>query len=217
MRPTVLLAVLALAACADPAPPSAPPEGWVEAGDDRWFVPGADTTTAFRDLTTIEAMGVERDESEFVRWVQERMTDIYRTNPEVVDSVFAAEFLDDVRAGVPADGDYGAGADALVNRIKRDIYQRYNSTRYAPPEEPLVIPAELQDATGRIAVQVYVDTDNQPVAIKLVEGTGTALDQMFMRRALSSTFTDAWVRPTAGRSAGVKIMSWAHVSNTYAG
>jgi len=38
---------------------------------------------------------------------------------------------------------------------------------------------------------------------------------MFMRRALASTYTDGWVRPKAGRSAGVNIPTWAHVSNNY--
>ena len=219
MRPALALAALGfvLAACSEPGPPATPPEGWSEADPTRWYVPGTDTSAAFRDLTTIEAMGVARDESEFIRWVQEQMTDIYRTDPETVDSVFAAEFLDDVRAGVPAGGDYAAEADGLVNRIKTDIYQRYNAALYDPPDEPLVVPDTLQNASGRIAVQVYVNADNQAVAIKLNEGTGTALDQVFMRRVLSSTFTDAWVRPSAGQVGGVKIPSWVHVSNDFTG
>ena len=216
MRPLLALAAVALlSACAEPGPPATPPDGWVEASPTRWYVPGTDTTAAFRDLSTLEAMGVARDETEFVRWVQEKMTDLYRTGPETVDSVFAADYLDEVRAGVPSGDDYGEEADALVNRIKTDIFQRYNASRYAPQEEPLVIPDSLADVSGRIDVQVYVDTDNQPVAIRLVEGTGTALDQMFMRRALGATFTDAWVRETAGRSAGTEIPSWVHISSDF--
>ena len=216
MRP--LLAALALvifAGCAEPGPPATPPEGWVEASPTRWYVPGTDTTAAFRDLSTLEAMGVARDESEFVRWVQEKMTDIYRTDPETVDSVFAAEFLDDVREGVPAGEGYGEAADALVNRIKTDVFQRYNGSRYQPPAEGLAVPDSLAGASGRVAVQVYVDPANEPVAIRLVEGTGTALDQVFMRRVLGGTFTDAWVRPTAGRSAGVEIYNWVHVESDF--
>lgn len=219
MRPLLVLAVLglALSACQEPGPPSTPPEGWVASDPGRWYVPGTDTSAAFRDLSTLEAMGVARDETEFVRWVQEKMTDIYRTDPETVDSVFAAEFLDEIRAGIPAGDDYGPQADALVNRIKTDFFQRYNASRYDAPDEPLVIPDSLTDVSGRIAVQVYVDVDNQPTAIRLVEGTGTVLDQVFMRRVLSSTFTDAWVRPSAGRVAGVEIPSWVHVSNDFLG
>jgi hypothetical protein len=216
MRPLLFLAAVALlSACAEPGPPATPPEGWVEADPTRWYLPGTDTTLAFRDLTTLEAMGVVRDETEFVRWVQEKMTDIYRTDPETVDSVFAAEYLPEVRAGVPPGEGYDAAATALVQRIKRDFFQRYNASRYEQPAEPLVIPDSLADVSGRIEVQVYVDTANQPVAIRLVEGTGTALDQMFMRRALGSTFTDAWVRETAGRSAGTEIPNWVHISSDF--
>ncbi len=38
-----------------------------------------------------------------------------------------------------------------------------------------------------------------------------------MRRVLGSTFTDAWVRPTAGRSAGVEIPNWVHVATDFGG
>ena len=217
MRPLLVLVALGLAACQEARPPSAAPEGWVAADPGRWYVPGTDTSAAFRDLSTLEAMGVARDESEFIRWAQEKMTDLYRTDPETVDSVFAAEYLDEVRAGVPPGDDYAARAQALVDGIKYDFYERYNASRYDPPDEPLVLPEDLADVGGRIAVQVYVDRDNQPTAIRLVEGTGTELDQVFMRRVLGSTFTDAWVRPTAGRVAGVEIPSWVHVSNNFAG
>ena len=212
-----VFAVLTLAACAsEPGPPATPPEGWTTAGDTRWFVPGTDTTAAFRDMSTIEAMGVTREGTEYLRWVQEKMTDIYRTSPEVVDSVFAAEYLAEVQQGVPAGEGYEEAATALVQRIKRDIFQRYNATRYQPPAEPMVVPDSLMDASGRIAVQVYVTADNEPVAVKLLEGTGTTLDQLFMRRAIDSEYTDAWVRETAGRSAGKKIPNWAFVSSEFA-
>ena len=79
------------------------------------------------------------------------------------------------------------------------------------------MPDELSDASGRISVQVYVNEANEPTAVMLTEGTGTALDQMFMRRAVESTFTDAWVRPRAGRVAGVEIPSWVHISSDFAG
>ncbi len=216
-RLLLLTAVAALAACSEAGPPATPPEGWVAETPTRWYVPGTDTTAAFRDLSTLDAMGVARDESEFVRWVQEKMTDIYRTDPETVDSVFAAEFLDDVQAGVADGTDYGTEAEALVNRIKTDFFQRYNASRYQPQAEPLVLPDSLANTRGRIEVQVYVDTDNQPVAVRLVEGTGTSLDQVFMRRAVGSTFTDAWVRPKAGSSAGVEIPNWVHVSSDFGG
>ena len=217
MRPLLALAVgsVVLAACAEPGPPAGPPEGWVAESPTRWYAPSADTSAAFRDLSTLEAMGVARDDSELVRWTQEKMTDLYRTDPERVDSVFAADYLAEVRAGVPDGAGYQEAADAMVNRIKTDFFQRYNPAQYQPPAEPFAIPDSLQGADGVITTQVYVDADNQPTAVMLIEGTGTALDQMMMRRAVESTFTDAWVRETAGRSAGVPIPSWVRISSNY--
>lgn len=216
MRPAVLvaLAAVALAACSESRPPSEPHEGWVADGD-RWWVPGTDTSAAFRDLSTIEAMGVARDESEWVRWFQEQMTDIYRTSPEVVDSVFEAEFLPAIRQGVPVSDDYARVAEGLVDSVKTQFFQRYNSARYQPPAEPLAIPSDLSDQSGQVVVQVYVNAEKEPVAVEVVEGTGTELDQIAMRRAIDSGFTDAWVRETAGRSAGKPIPNWVRVTSTF--
>lgn len=209
-----LAAGVPLSGCADPAPPSTPPEGWTADGD-RWWVPGTDTSAAFRDLSTIEAMGVARDGSEFVRWTQEKMTDLYRTNPEVVDSVFGAEFLETIQAGVPSSDDYGTEAEGLVKRVKTEFFQRYNSAQPVPRADPFPVPSDLADASGRVVVQVYLSPEKEPLAVELVEGTGTALDQISMRRAIESEYTDAWVRETAGRSAGTNVENWARVVNTF--
>lgn len=219
MRSAALLALaaLALAACSDSRPPSEPPEGWVTEGDDQWWVPGTDTSAAFRDLSTLETMGVAREDDEFVRWFQEQMTDLYRTSPEVVDSVFEAEFLPRIQEGVPAGDDYATAASGLVNEVKRDFFQRYNAARYSPPAEPQAIPADLADVGGQVTVQVYVNENKEPVAVELLEGTGTELDQIAMRRALESTFTDAWVRESAGRTAGVNIPNWVRITSSYGG
>ena len=211
----LLLSAAFLTACADSGPSAEPPEGWVAASPTRWYVPGTDTSAAFRDMSTLETMGVVREGSDLVRFAQETLTDIYRTNPEIVDSVFAAEFLPQVEADLPNDENYTQAATGLVNGIKTAFYQRYNHALYQAPEEPLAIPDSLLGASGVITTQVYVDRDNQPVAALLVEGTGTALDQMMMRRAISGTFTDAWVRPTGGKSAGVKIPTWVRISSNY--
>jgi hypothetical protein len=217
MRFVCLFAVLVLAACAEPGPPAAPPEGWVAEGD-RWYVPGTDTEAAFRDLESVEAMGVLReDEPEFVQWFQTKMDELYRTNPEVVDSVFGAEFLPAVREGIPAGDDYETAAQGLVRRVQTDFYQRYNPAQYSPPAEPVVIPDSLADVDGQVVLQVYVNRDKEPVAVKVVEGTGTALDQIAMRRAIDSAFTDAWVRETAGQSAGVNVPNWVRVTSTFGG
>lgn len=215
LLPVLVLAPLLVAACTDPGPAAEPPEGWIAESPTRWYQPGADTAAAFRDLSTLEAMGVERDDTEFVRWAQEKMTDLYRTQPEIVDSILVADYLDEMRQGIPDGPDYADQADAFVRRLKTEYYQRFNPARYQPAGE-LAVPQDLADADGTITTQVYVDADNQPTAVWLLEGTGTQLDQIMMRRAIEGTYTDAWVRPTAGQSAGVKIPSWVRITNTYA-
>ncbi len=38
---------------------------------------------------------------------------------------------------------------------------------------------------------------------------------MMMRRALDGTYSDAWVRKTAGQSQGVNVVNWARISSNY--
>lgn len=212
LLPLLIAAAALLAACSEPAgPPADPPEGWVAESPTRWYAPGADTSAAFRDLSTIEAMGVARDDSEFVRWAQETMTDFYRTNPEVVDSVFGADYLAEIQSSAAVEND---AAKTMVDRIKTEFYQRYNPSQYRP-EATFAIPADLANADGIITTQVYLAPDKQPLAVMLLEGTGTALDQMMMRRALDGTYTDAWVRETAGQSQGVNVPNWVRISSNY--
>ena len=213
LLPALLAGAALLAACSDtdPAASAEPPEGWVAENPTRWYAPGVDTAAAFRDLSTLEAMGVGSDDSEFVRWTQERMTDFYRTHPEIVDSVFAADYLAEVEASAAASND---DANALVDRIKTEFYQRYTPTQYRPSAD-FAIPATLADADGIITVQVYLGADKEPLAVMLLEGTGTELDQMMMRRALDGTYSDAWVRKTAGQSQGVNVVNWVRISSNY--
>ena len=214
MRPAALLAValVTLSACGESGPPTTPPEGWVADGD-RWYVPGTDTSAAFRDLSTIEAMGVARDDSEYTRWFQERLTQIYRSNPEVADSVFEAQFLPTLREGVPSGEAYGPAAEARVAEVSREFFQRFNGARFdARTAPPLAIPADLQDVSGQVTVQVYVGADKEPRAVTLVEGTGTPMDDVLLRRAADADYTDGWVRPTAGQSGGVNIPTWVYIT-----
>ena len=215
LAPAALLAALALAACAEPGPPATPPEGWTAEGD-RWYLPGTDTDAAFRDLSSVGAMGVVReDEPEFVQWFQRQMEELYRTNPEVVDSVFGAEFLPSVRDGIPAGDDYATASTGLVRRVQGEFYQRYNPAQFTAPAETAALPDSLAGASGEVVVQVYVNEAKEPVAVRLLEGTGTGLDAIAMRRAVEGTFTDAWVRRTAGQSAGTNVPNWVRVTTRF--
>jgi hypothetical protein len=208
-----LALVLSLSAC-EAALDTDPPAGWTSEGD-RWWIPGVDTALVFRDLSTLDAMGIERRSPEVVGWAQGQLDVLYRTNPEVVDSVFAAEFMDDVQAEIPAGSDYAEGARQAVEGIKRAFYQRYNHAIPSRENPPLTLPAELSDVSGTVRVQVYVDRDEQPLAVELLEGTGTAVDEIMMRRAATLDYTPAWVRTRAGQSAGVTIPTWVLINQSF--
>lgn len=210
----VLAVLLLLAACGGEAAPIGPPEGWTASGD-RWWAPGADTSAAFRDLTSFETMGVEPAPDAYDRWIQEQLLPIYRSNPEVADSVFTAGFAPELS---PPDGttDFQAAAATAANDVKRDFYQRFNGSRKVPGAG-IVVPDSLAGVSGEVVLQVYVAPDKQPLAVELLAGTGTALDRMAMREAALSEYTDGWVRPTRGQSAGVTIPTWVRVTQRFGG
>lgn len=214
LRPAalVLCAAAVLVGCESSAPVG-PPEGWTGTAT-RWWVPGTDTTAAFRDLETFDAMGVERAPDAFDGWVQEQLLVLYRTNPEVVDSVFTAGVAPTLSppSGAP---DVQAAAATLANDVKRDFYQRYNNAQIAPGAPGLAVPDSLAGVRSETVVQVYVDRDQQPVAVELLQGTGTSLDALAMQHAATTEYTAAWVRPTAGPSAGVRIPTWVRVTQTF--
>jgi hypothetical protein len=209
-----LVLTLVVSACTPPAE-TGPPEGW-QADGARWWRVGADTATAFRDLSSLEAMGVVNTESEFLTWAQSKMTDLYRTNPEVVDSIFTADVLPALRTDVPEGPGYQDAALRIINDAKRDFYQRYNHALRDRSSPPLAIPDSLRSLRGTVELKVYVTADNQPVAIERLQGTGTVLDDLAMRNAALATYTDAWVIPAPGKG-GVKIPTWVYVTQSFGG
>lgn len=220
----VLVFAAVLTACAS-GPDVGPPATWETDGAGRYWAPGTDTETAFRDLSTLDAMGIATETSEFQRWSQEALIQLYRSNPEVVDSVFQADFAESLEAGAAASGN--ADTDRLLNEVKRDFYQRYNNSRKAP-SEGLVMPDSLALVSGQVVMDVYVVQDDAlaeagdeypfvPLAVHVVEGTGTGLDLVAAGDAATARYTSAWVRTGPGNSAGVAIPNWVRITRTFGG
>lgn len=216
--PRLLLAAalsLALAACAT-APETGPPEGW-QADGPRWFRAGVDTSGMFRDLSTLEAMGVEPAPTELAQWAQNELISLYRTNPEVFDSVFQAVALPILRENIPAGADYEANARQAVERAKNDFRAVYRQSILNPnTQPPLVYPDSLRQrgVGGRAVLQVYVDASGEAQAIELVESTGNAtLDDIALRSAAMSDYTGAWA--VRGRRGGQPIPNWVRLSPSF--
>ena len=186
MRALFLLPLLAaLAACG--GPDLGPPDGWESSADgSRWWRAGTDTTGLFPDHATFESMGIERRvEGPRHRNVQMRLINLYRHNPELVDSVFtvAAEpYLSGSGNQVPLD-------DAVAEATRR-IHQVYRSPRQSPDvklgrEVPYVYPDSLAGVEGAVEIQAFLTTADggAPVALKVTESVHPALDALALQAA----------------------------------
>lgn len=198
-----ILALVILAGC-ESAPDLGPPPGWNAVGLERWWRDGVDTTVAFRDLETFEAMSLserpdgKRTEGPAHRNIQQNLIALYRNAPETVDSLFGviAVPMIDERA---ADDD----RDALEQEITREITRVFFYPRPAPDQDvQIAYPDSLRQAGigGDVKMQVYLSEDGEPLAIKLVDSVHPTLDAIAMRATTQKRWIPAAVQGDTMRS-----------------
>lgn len=203
-----LLALL-VAGCGDGAPDLDPPAGWEADGLDRWWQEGVDTALAFRDLEEFEAMGLGerpdglRAEGPIHRNIQRQLRPLYRNHPEVVDSLFT-----EIAVPMIDDSDVDEDRDALVGQINRALGEAFVYPRPDPDSDvAIVYPDSLRAAgvSGSVRMQVYLDEDGRPLAIKRIEAVHPTLDAIAMRATTEKRWRPAtldgepirsWVRST---------------------
>ena len=189
-----------------------PPSGWTSDGAQKWWVAGTDTTGLFRDLETLESMGVRLFEDvDLGLSVQNRLLEFYRSNPEIVDSVFVEYGLPIVQRGAPDVEDRTVQREQLTTEAYRSMVDYYRDARPDPNVDArIVYPDSLRNAgvTGRVEVQVYVNAEGQPVAMELLESVHPTLDALTMQAVTRMR----WIH--AGH-AGVAVPSWTRVSIPY--
>ena len=214
MRPAAVLLVsfgFLSAACGGQAD-LGPPAGWEGDGADRWWRTDADTAGAFRNLETLETMGVQVfEEVDLAPSVQNRMLEFYRTNPEIVDSVFVEHGLPVVERGDPTIRDRTELRERLVTDAYREMVRYYRDARQDPdvPVEK-VYPDSLRErgVTGQVEVQIRVNAEGEPVAIKKLSGVDPTLDALAMQAITKMR----WIH--AGHE-GVAVQSWTRMTITY--
>ena len=196
-----------------------PPDGWEEAGEGRWVRTGFDVPPeAFRDLSTVQAIGVADTTNDVVRYAKEQLLYLYRTSPEIVDSLFDVHARPILSQNFPREG-FKERVDAALEDVKKAILGDGRSTSVyrqalalpGSSPSPAVYPDSLKAAgvTGTVAVQTYVDAEKRPVAVQVVEGVHPTLDALVMRQAATSEYTSAWVlRGPQGRQGGVAIPNY---------
>lgn len=223
----VLFGVL-MTGCAESADiPTDVPEGW-DSNDGRWWTVDVDTSTAFRDLETLDDMGVsgshllnlrltgstavehELARRKIAQHVKVGLLPLFRNRPEVVDSLFE-KYVFPKMADAPIKGD----VQPVINRYKRDGYRILSRHFRAPhtllklgEDIPVPVPDSLvgTDLQGSVFMQVFIDEEGRPRAIEKLSGVHPVLDAIAMRATTSMRWQPAYVL-RGGKAE--PISSWA--------
>ena len=182
-----------------------PPAGWSADGLDRWWKEGVDTSLAFRNLDTFEGMALgerpdgKRLEGPTHRNVQQEFVQLYRNQPEIIDSLFTeiAVPLVDARG-------QEENRDALIRDINREMNKVFFFARpKSEPQVQIIYPDSLRTAGvgGGVRLQVYLNEEGEPLAIKRIDAVHPTLDAI----ALRATTQKRWI-PAALN--GETIPSW---------
>jgi hypothetical protein len=220
----VLLAValLTTAGCGGSSIKTAPPEGW-QADGNRWWTDGADTAAAFRDLSTVEAMGVSGQAPVFSATsnptneqvalaVKQDLEKLYRKAPETVDSLFAQHVAPRVEKVVGV-ANVQDSMDAFVkrshDRISENFYPPVQKLRLGE-DIPVPYPDSLRSEGGSVWMQVRVGAQGKPQAIKMMEGGHPVLNDVVRRAVTQMRWEPARVR--SGNYGWRDIPSWTWIN-----
>lgn len=201
--------------CSEPNP-SEPPEGWVSEGD-RWWHADADTVGVFRDLSSIDAMGVERAEGEYGRYIQDQLEPLYVSNPDVVDSLYV-----NVVASVIEEANRdGRDAPSVVEELSRELRSLYRQP-IADPAEAVNVDFPPDFSGGRSVIVVHVvpvadseESEARADAAWVVESVGSEVDAQLLANAARRNYFSGWVIIDPRTNANRTIGGWIRLGRTF--
>jgi hypothetical protein len=205
IAPTLTGLLLLLAGCGGGGSnPAAPPSGW-NATETRMWAPDADTAAVFRNMSSLETMGILDGEvtlsagsisqEQFRMAVKRSLVELYRSNPTIVDSLFEEH-------AVPVLQDADLGADVVQDgEVKKKVLDKYRKKAFQAVQDHYEQPKIQQGITGlpypdslrteensgRVEVQVHVTAEGTVNAVEVVEGTHPVLNAIIMRAAATET------------------------------
>lgn len=172
-------------ACGGGASDLGPPTGWVSDGGQKWWLAETDTTGLYRNLETLESMGVRVFEDvDLGPSVQNRLLEFYRSNPELVDSVFVEHGLPIVERGARDIADRTEQRERLNTDAYLAMVDHYRDARpNTEVDAGITYPDSLRNAGvgGRVVVQAYVNEEGEPVALGVIEHAHPTLDALTMQ------------------------------------
>ena len=229
----LLTSVLLVGCTTDTAPSTTPPDGWTSDGA-RWWKTDIDTAQAFRPLNTLSDMGIGRSgmvlqrgglsQSQFNDAIKRALLPMYRHAPGVVDSLFErygtiplqnVDLQDPalVQRGGRLNPDAVSDAkQAAYTYIREHFREPQRKTGDDQPGIPYPDSLRTSDASGKVTLQVRLDAEGAPVAIRLLEGVHPTLNALTMRTVTQRTWEPAYVkRPNEWEP----LPSWVRFSVTF--
>lgn len=202
-----LILLFGLGGC-QPSPSLEPPKGW-QADRGRWWRSEVDTAQAFRDLTSLTSMELEgvpiaavsrtyTTSEVLVQAVRRSLTPLFRVQPEIIDSLFNRHIATEL-AQTSISGTLEAEVDRLRQESYRKLQQYFREPRPITrlgEDVRVVYPDSLieQGVAGTVEMQVYLDAEGQPQAIKLLASVHPVLDRLAMQATAQMRWQPAYVR-----------------------
>ncbi len=206
-----------------------PPDGW-QAEDLRWWRAGFDTTGIFRNLETLTDMGVRgaqltyaaspnvarqraSQQEWFERAVKQKIIQLYRNHPEVVDSLVERHVVPMLKE-VDLDANMQSEVDHYMSKSYRFLHKNY----FQAPQQKLRVGRDIEvpypesarkrQIKGAVHVQVYVNAEGEPMTVELLESLDPELDGIAMRTMTKMRWRPAYLM---GKGTWKTIPAWTRV------
>jgi hypothetical protein len=213
--------------------PTTPPEGW-QADGPRWWKTGIDTTQAFRPMETLADLSIRQpnlalgqsglSQSQFNSAIKRSLLPLYRHAPAVVDSLFERYGTTPLQNVDLSDPDLvqrgGRLNPDVVSKAKKAAYTYIREHFREPqrkrgddqPRVPYPDSLRTPEASGKVQVQVRLDSTGTPIAVWLLDGPHPTLNALTMRTVTQRDWEPAYVKRTTRWQ---PLPSWVRFSITF--
>lgn len=197
--------------------------GEVKAQDISWEtvqirqINGQENTGYYRNLETLDDMHLPSlslpksdEKAQFQRAIQQSLIRLYRTNPELVDSLFEAHVIPGIDSFTRTE-DFTKDVDT----VKREAYQKLRRHIREPltrlklgTDVRVNYPSSLRQRGigGEVVMQVYINEEGEPLGVKLIKSAHPDLIENALTAATQMRWTPAYI---AESGKWIPATSWA--------